>query len=205
MMVDLGKEKPSNDKKGHHGWYLPGSTWKRIERAVRKTWRSLNLGTEVPEGLVGRIKDTVKSPRSSGPPGPEQTWPPALGPCTCLGRRSVTALSFLAPWAPAVACLGFAQTWGFRSGVEALLCPHLWRRRPREAEAGASKASGRAGVRLSQKEGKARPLRVKRFIRKDLEPSWLDLQGYLKGRSRMVVGYNLPRESTLKEERVCIG
>ena len=56
-------------------------------------------------------------------------------------------------------------------GVEALLCPHLWRRRPREAEAGASKASGRAGVRLSQKEGKARPLLVKRFIRKDLEPS----------------------------------
>ena len=60
---------------------------------------------------------------------------------------------------------------GFRSGVEALLCPHLWRQRPREAEAGASKASRRAGVRLSQKEGKARPLGVKRFIRKDLEPS----------------------------------
>lgn len=40
-MVDLGKEKPSNDKKGHRGWYLPGSTWRRIERAVRKTWRSL--------------------------------------------------------------------------------------------------------------------------------------------------------------------
>ena len=41
MMVNLGKEKPSNDKKGHRGWYLPGSTWKRIERVVRKTWRSL--------------------------------------------------------------------------------------------------------------------------------------------------------------------
>ena len=113
--------------------------------------------------------------------------------------------SFLAPWAPAVAHLGFAQTWGFRSGVEALLCPHLWRRRPREAEAGASKASGRAGVWLLQKEGKASPLWVRRFIRKDLEPRCLDLQGYLKGRSRMVVGYNLPRESMLKEERVCIG
>ena len=72
---------------------------------------------------------------------------------------------------PAVACLGFAQTWGFRSGVEALLCPHLWRRRPREAEAGASKASGRAGVWLLQKEGKASLLWVRRFIRKDLEPS----------------------------------
>ena len=162
-------------------------------------------GMEVPEDLVGRIKDTVRNPRSSGPPGSEQTWPPAPEPCTCLGRRRVTAASSLAPWAPAVTRLGFAQTWAFRSGVEALLCPHLWRRRPREAEAGASKASGRAGVRLSQKEGKARRLRVKRFIRKDLEPSWLDLQGYLKGRSRMVVGYNPPRESTLKEERVCIG
>ena len=41
MMVDLGKEKPSNDKKGLHGWHLLGSTWKRIERAVRKTQRSL--------------------------------------------------------------------------------------------------------------------------------------------------------------------
>ena len=41
IMVNLGKEKPSNDKKGHPGWYLPGSTWKRIKRAVRKTWRRL--------------------------------------------------------------------------------------------------------------------------------------------------------------------
>ena len=41
MMVDSGKEKPSNDKKGHHGRYLRGSTWKRIERAVRKIQRSL--------------------------------------------------------------------------------------------------------------------------------------------------------------------
>ena len=127
------------------------------------------------------------------------------GALRLLRQEECDSPSFLAPWAPAVAHLGFAQTWGFRSGVEALLCPHLWRRRPREAEAGASKASGRAGVRLSQKEGKARPLRVKRFIRKDLEPSWLDLQGYLKGRSRMVVGYNLPRKSTLKKERVCTG
>ena len=113
------------------------------------------------------------------------------GPWACLGRRSVTAPTFLARWAPAVARLGFAQTWGFRSGVEALLCPHLQRRHPREAEAGASKASGRVGVQPLQKEGKAGPSWVRRFIRKDLEPSWLDLQGYLKGRSRMVVGYNL--------------
>ena len=41
IMVNLGKEKPSTDKKGHRGWYLPGSTWKRIKRAVSKTRRSL--------------------------------------------------------------------------------------------------------------------------------------------------------------------
>ena len=46
MMVDLGKEKPSNDEKGLHGWHLPGSTWKRIERAVRKTQRSLIVPEE---------------------------------------------------------------------------------------------------------------------------------------------------------------
>ena len=155
---------------------------------------------EVPEGLVGRIKDTVRNPRSSGPSGPEQTRPPAPGPCACFGRRSVTLRPFWLPEPQLSLALG-----SLTPGVEALLCPHLWRWHPREAEAGASKASGRAGVWLLQKEGKTSPLWVRRFIRKDLEPSCLDLQGYLKGRSRMVVGYNLPRESMLKEERVCIG
>ena len=102
MMVDSGKEKPGNDTKGHHGWYLPGSTWKGIKRAVRKTRRSLIVPERRSrkawwEGLVGRIKDTVRSSRSSGPPGPEQTRPPAPGPCACFGRRSVTLRPFWLP------------------------------------------------------------------------------------------------------------
>ena len=133
--------------------------------------------------------DTTSCPRALHLPRQED--------CDCSILSGSLSPSCRLPWVP--------SHLGFRSGVEALLCPHLWRRRPREAEAGASKASGRAGVRLLQKEGKASPLPVRRFIRKDLEPSWLDLQGYLKGRSRMVVGYNLPRESMLKKERVCIG
>ena len=201
MMVDSGKEKPSNDRKGHDGWYLQGSTWKRTERVVRKTRRSLIVpewrsqkawweGSRTQsefqgaQGLQDQSRHDLLS-RGPVPASAEGVW--LLHPFLLSEPQLSLALGSLTP------------------GVEALLCPHLWRRRPREAEAGASKASGRAGVRLSQKEGKARPLRVKRFIRKDLEPSWLDLQGYLKGRSRMVVGYNLPRESTLKEERVCIG
>ena len=73
----------------------------------------------------GRIKDTVRNPSSSGPPGPEQTRPPAPGPCACLSRRSVTAPSFLALWAPAVACLGFAHTWGLDLGLR-LSCAHIY-------------------------------------------------------------------------------
>ena len=67
------------------------------ESCVEDTEEPHCPGTEVPEGLVGRIKDTVRSSRSSGPPGPEQTRPPAPGPCACFGRRSVTLRPFWLP------------------------------------------------------------------------------------------------------------
>ena len=98
MMVNSGKKKPSNDKKGHHGWYLLGSTWKGDQESGEEDTEEPHCPrTEVPEDLVRRIKDTVRSSRSSGPPGPEQTRPPAPGPCACFGRRSVTLCPFWLP------------------------------------------------------------------------------------------------------------
>ena len=171
MMVDSGKEKPSNDRKGHDGWYLQGSTWKRTKRAVRKTqrslivpeWRSQKAWWE-DQGHSQKSKELRASrTRANTTSCPGALHLPQQEECDCSVISCSLSPSCRLPWV--------RSHLGFRSGVEALLCPHLWRRRPHEAEAGASKASGRAGVRLSQKEGKARHLWVKRFIRKDLEPS----------------------------------
>ena len=166
MMVNLGKEKPSNDKKGHRGWYLPGSTWKRIERAVRKTWRSL-IAPEWRSRNAwweeSRTQSEIRGAQGVQDQNGDTSYPGALN----LPRQEECDCSNLS--------CSLSQSWGFRSGVEALLCPHLQRWRPHEAEAGASKASGRAGIQLLQKEGKAGPSRVRRFIREDLESSWLDL------------------------------
>ena len=73
-------------------------------------------GTEVLEGLVGRIKDTVRSPRSSGPPGPEllglltvSLHLPQQEECDCSILSGSLSPSCHSPWV----CidLGF-QIWG---------------------------------------------------------------------------------------------
>ena len=58
------------------------------------------------------------------------------GPAHASGGGVWLLCPFLLPEPQLLFALGL-----LRPGVEALLCPHLWRRRPREAEAGASKAS----------------------------------------------------------------
>lgn len=110
-------------------------------------------GTEVLEGLVGRIKDTVRSLRSSGPPGPKQTRPPTPGPCARPSARGVwLPHHFLLPEPQPPLTLGSAQTWGFRSGLRPS-CAHIYGGGVPWGRGWSTQASGRAGVWLLQKGG----------------------------------------------------